>query len=200
MTYINSTTNAYPYTLAQLRQDNPNVSFPLTPTADDLAPFGVFPVVPTDAPTYEPSTHRIEEAFPEEVNGEWQQRWELIELTPEEQDAWQRANNPPRYQEFYEAFLNSNLYQALLVPTLLQPGNDVLGNVLTIVAVSLQDAMAGRVPLPEAGAQPNSLQSAIWLLMSVMGPLLSAENLAELQGLLDTHGLGLYYSLTPPQQ
>jgi hypothetical protein len=106
----------------------------------------------------------------------------------------------PNYQTFYEAFLNSNLYQSLLVPALLQPGSDVLGNVLTIVAVSLQDALVGRVPLPDPNTQPNSLQSAIWLLMSVMASMLSAENLAELQGLLDAHGLSTYYTLTPPQQ
>jgi hypothetical protein len=198
MTHIRPSITAWPY--SRLRQDFPNVSFPLSPTAEDLAPFGVFPVVETAAPEYEPSTHRIEEVYPEEVNGEWQQRWTVVELTPEEQAAWQRANNPPRYEAFYAAFLNSNLYQALLVPALLQPGSDVLGNVMTIVALSLQDARLGNVPLPEAGAQPNSLQSAIWLLMSVMAPMLSPENLAELQGLLDAHGLGLYYSLMPPQQ
>lgn len=198
MTYINPTINSYPYSLAQLRQANPNVSFRDNATPDELAPFGVFPVVKTAAPEYDPSTHRIEEAFPEEVNGEWRQRWTVVEMTPEEQVAWQRENNPPRYQDFYEAFKNSIIYNTVLVPALLQPGSDVLGNCLTIVAIALQDAMAGRIPLPDSQSPPNALQNSIWLLMSVITPTLSSENLEELQTLLNNYNLGLLYSLTPP--
>lgn len=105
----------------------------------------------------------------------------------------------PNYLSFYDAFKNSSLYNIVFVPALLQPGSDVLGNCLTIVAIALQDAMAGRIPTPTPEIPPNALQSAIWLLMSVVGPILTPENLDELQGLLDTHRLGEFYTLFPPQ-
>lgn len=72
----------WPYSLAQLRADNPNVSFSANPTADDLAPFDVFGVEPTDPPEHDPTTHRAQEVTPVDVDGVWQQSWELIELPP----------------------------------------------------------------------------------------------------------------------
>lgn len=103
----------------------------------------------------------------------------------------------PDYVAFYNAFLQSSIYNTTLIPALLQPGSDVLGNAMTIVAIALQDAMAGRVPLP-SGGQPNSLQSAIWLLMSIIGPTLSEPDATELQTLLTAHSMAAYYTLVPP--
>ena len=159
---------------------------------DGLDPrYQVLTVVRDPEPAHDPETQRLEETQTvDAAAGELRITWTVVDLPvvlPE-----------PQYEDFYNGFLSSNLYQALLIPALAQPGSDVLGNFMTIVAIALQDSMAGRVPLPAEGSPPNSLQSAIWLLMSVMGPLLSAENLAELQGLLVAHNLALYYSLTPP--
>jgi hypothetical protein len=72
----------WPYSLADLRRDNLNVSFSANPTADDLAPFDVFVVEPTDPPEHDPTTHRAQEITPVEIDGQWQQAWELIELPP----------------------------------------------------------------------------------------------------------------------
>jgi hypothetical protein len=45
----------------------------------------------------------VQEVAPVETDGQWLQQWEVSELTPEEQDAYYRANNPPRWIEFWSA-------------------------------------------------------------------------------------------------
>jgi hypothetical protein len=79
-----NSTIIWPYSLADLRRDNPNVSFSVSPTADDLAPFNVYEVQPTDAPAADSRTKRVEEARPELVDGIWQQRWVKRDATAEE--------------------------------------------------------------------------------------------------------------------
>jgi hypothetical protein len=40
---------------------------------------------------------------PVEDGGQWLQQWEVVELTPEEQEAYYRATHPPRWIEFWAA-------------------------------------------------------------------------------------------------
>lgn len=75
----------YPYTYTQLRQDNPQVSFPRNPDASLLAEYGVLVVEPASPP--EPSdtvTKNVVEATPTLVNGVWTQTWREVEASPEE--------------------------------------------------------------------------------------------------------------------
>lgn len=101
------------------------------------------------------------------------------------------------YESFYGGVLNSVTYQQVLVPLLLGGSSVQITGTMALFGFAIQDAMAGRVQAntPE---QPNSLQSAIWLLMSVVGSQLSVENLAELQSLLEGAGLVPTYALQPP--
>jgi hypothetical protein len=85
----------WPYSLADLRRDNPNVSFSVSPTADDLAPFNVYEVQPADAPATNSRAERVEESHPELVDGIWQQRWAVRDASPEEIAAYDEANRPP---------------------------------------------------------------------------------------------------------
>jgi hypothetical protein len=73
------------YSLGQLRRDNPQVSFPETIPADTLAEYDVFEVVATDPPTYDDSTHKIEQSI-KLVDGIWTQTWVLVEHTAEDID------------------------------------------------------------------------------------------------------------------
>ena len=50
----------YPYTVGDLRRDNPNVSFPKTIPTGVMARYGMFPVDYQAAPEFDPTTHRIE--------------------------------------------------------------------------------------------------------------------------------------------
>jgi hypothetical protein len=72
-----------PYSLGQLRRDNPQVSFPATIPADTLAEYGVFAVLPADRPTVD-HTQRVTEGAPEYVNGSWQQAWTVDDLSEAE--------------------------------------------------------------------------------------------------------------------
>ena len=54
----------YPYSLALLKRDNPNTSFPNTISDAELAEWGVFPVKHTDQPAYDTLHEYIEEATP----------------------------------------------------------------------------------------------------------------------------------------
>jgi hypothetical protein len=68
-----------------------------------LAHYGVFRVVPQEQPEFDPATERVQEVAPVETDGLWLQQWELIELTPEEQEAYYRQTHPPRWIEFWAA-------------------------------------------------------------------------------------------------
>ena len=95
---------SWPYSLGQLRADEPSRSFSSSPSDAELAEYGVFRVQPTPQPAYDPATHRVVEVHPiSEEWGQWQQAWELVELTPAEAEAYYRATHPPRWLEFNEA-------------------------------------------------------------------------------------------------
>jgi hypothetical protein len=73
----------YPYSIAQLRADNPRVSIPLPPSAQDLASFGVVPVLRTGRPAEQPGAVVVE-GEPIRIGGEWQQSWNVRAETPPE--------------------------------------------------------------------------------------------------------------------
>ena len=50
----------YPYTVGDLRRDNPNVSFPKTVPTSVMARYGMVPVGYEAAPDYDPMTQRIQ--------------------------------------------------------------------------------------------------------------------------------------------
>jgi len=75
----------YPYSIGQLRNDNPNVSFPKSVPDATLAAYGVYSVTVLDAPACDVSKQRVEQdAQPTESNGKWELRWSVVKLTAEE--------------------------------------------------------------------------------------------------------------------
>lgn len=93
----------WPYSLAQLRADEPSRSFSVSPSKRELAHFDVFLVTPQAQPSYDPATHKAVEVQPVEADGQWLQQWELIELSEAEQEAYYRQTHPPRWIEFSNA-------------------------------------------------------------------------------------------------
>lgn len=93
----------WPYSLGQLRQDVPQVSFSNNPTAQELASHGVFRVVPQPPPEPDPVAEKAIEVEPIQQGGQWRQQWEVVPLTPAEAEAYYRATHPPRWIEFNEA-------------------------------------------------------------------------------------------------
>ena len=71
------------YTIGQLRRDNPNTSFPKAVSDAVLASYNVFPLYPTDQPTYD-HTKNVVEGTPQEVGGVWTQVWSVSDASSEE--------------------------------------------------------------------------------------------------------------------
>jgi len=81
----NNTVDTYPYSVEQLRTDNPNTSFPDGMSVEQLAEWGVYPVTVAADPSYDALTHKIQQAAePVLVNGAWLVSKTVVALTPEE--------------------------------------------------------------------------------------------------------------------
>lgn len=78
-------TNGVPedYTIAQLRREHPSTSFPSDLSNDTLAAYGIFRVKRTIEPNYNKLTQTVQSVAPVLVNGEWVQRWEIVNLSNE---------------------------------------------------------------------------------------------------------------------
>jgi hypothetical protein len=103
MTLIRLDPFRWPYSVQQLRLDEPSRSISVSPRAEELAHYGVFRVVPQEQPEFDPAVERVQEVAPTEVDGQWLQQWGLVPLTEAEREAYYRANNPPRWIEFWAA-------------------------------------------------------------------------------------------------
>ena len=71
MLYIKVNNNEivkYPYSIRELKMDNPNVSFPVTLSTELLNSFGVYDVTEVTSPTYE-YTKVISEINPTLIDG-----------------------------------------------------------------------------------------------------------------------------------
>ena len=74
----------FPYTLRDLRAENPNTSFPKHPSNELLAEWDVYPVVAEDAPEFQKG--QVVEQAPEPVysNGLWSVQYIVRDMTQEE--------------------------------------------------------------------------------------------------------------------
>lgn len=72
------------YSIAELKRDNPDISFPKTIPVTTLEKFGVFPVITDTKPIFDESTKTAVLNPPALVNGEWRKTYSLRDLTPEE--------------------------------------------------------------------------------------------------------------------
>lgn len=74
----------YPYTVLDLRRDNPNTSFPDPMLESELAEWGVFPVVPRNPPSHDQATQNVIRVNPTMENGQWVETWQVEEVPAEE--------------------------------------------------------------------------------------------------------------------
>jgi hypothetical protein len=82
----NGVVEKYPYTTADLTQENPNVSFPSVLGAEILANFNVFQVIEQEKPDTDNLYYIVKRHLPEMVNGEWVLLWDVIQKTQEQLD------------------------------------------------------------------------------------------------------------------
>ena len=76
---INGVVESYPYSIGNLRKDNPQVSFPKNPTNELLATWNVYPVEPVGAPSTD-YTQNLKEGQPV-YDGGWKQTWIVTQAT-----------------------------------------------------------------------------------------------------------------------
>jgi len=81
----NQSVQKFPYSIGNLRKDNPQTSFPRNPSLEALASFWVFPVVSTVA-EYDPTMQTAEQSgcVYNEDNQRWETTWIVRDLTQEE--------------------------------------------------------------------------------------------------------------------
>lgn len=79
----NNQIDQYPYTIGNLRRDNPNTSFPKRPDDNLLAEWNVHRVTKTDRPAVD-HTKNVVEGTPVLLDGTWTQVWETTDATAEE--------------------------------------------------------------------------------------------------------------------
>lgn len=77
--YINTQTMQYPVSEGEIRAAYPNTSF----AVPFVAPEPYAWVFPAPQPTYDPITQGVREVTPVQVNGNWQQAWEVFALDAE---------------------------------------------------------------------------------------------------------------------
>jgi hypothetical protein len=87
---INGAVADYPYSLAKLQAENPNVSFPKQPTDELLTEYNVLPVVAIAQPSPTLTQEPVEQT-PQIVNGQWTQVWAMVDVSPEEAARRQQA-------------------------------------------------------------------------------------------------------------
>lgn len=79
----NGLVDVYPYSMNELRNDNPQTSFPDVMTKDALASYGLVEVKSVEQPNADYRSNVVE-GKPQLVEGTWLQTWVVTEKTAEE--------------------------------------------------------------------------------------------------------------------
>lgn len=92
----------YPYSLPDLRLDNPSVSFPSDITDELAENFGVYPVEETTRPDFNSETESLVWVNPVLQSGKWVQQWRVDPLPESEiaarRDQWRQSANCSPFQ------------------------------------------------------------------------------------------------------
>lgn len=84
----NGQVDQFPYTVGQLRRDNPNTSFPKNISDEMLAKFNVLKVNSVPVPDIDERTQRVEQSNqPHQEAGQWFFGWTVINKTQAELNA-----------------------------------------------------------------------------------------------------------------
>lgn len=96
----NGAVDQYPYTIGQLRRDNPSVSFPKTIPEAMLAEWNVYPVTKGTEPDYTERTQTIaENAQPTLVNNVWTLEWTVSDKATDQVTAYDESKSAERRNE-----------------------------------------------------------------------------------------------------
>jgi hypothetical protein len=161
----------WPYSLGQLRQDEPQRSFSSNPSDWELSVFGVFRVQGTAQPEINPAVEKVQQVEPIEQDGVWRQQWAVVALSEAEAADYYRATHPPRWLEFgavvmglpeIKAVLNGSFAVGetpLALGLAVGLGKAADGNSRTFINTWHQASAAGLIP-PELIASMQMLATA----------------------------------------
>jgi len=148
----NQTIETFPYSIGDLRRDNPGTSFPADPSEQSLAEWSVFPVVDAPMPAYDAVTQNCTQVNPTLLAGRWTVTWQVTNATPEQIDARIRIN--ANYRAFWDALLASTVYSAIRTQSMASlPMNTLATEFIAL----LGDAKAGRPNEAAIQASMNAL-------------------------------------------
>jgi hypothetical protein len=104
MNLIKLSTKFYPYTIAELQADFPNVSFPAGLVGVDLGEFDAAEVITDEPPPHDPAVEVLEPLPPKKMKGIWRVRWEKRKLTKAEI----RSRTPADWVGFADALMGDD--------------------------------------------------------------------------------------------
>lgn len=192
MTLIRLNPTRYPYSVAQLRADEPQLSLSADPHDGELAALSqlgilVARVQPTERPA-DTREQRAEEVMPEQDGDIWRQTWTLRDATAEELAAWDAAHAPqPDWTSFRSGLLINEGVAAVMASARgagCEPG-------VTALPVALERAQSGDAsdfracwalvaaagqPSPELLTELTTLATTCHLPEAFISALTSAEN------------------------
>lgn len=79
----NGAVEKYPYTIHDLRVENPSTSFPSVISDEILSSFGVYKVTIQSTPTVDRTQYAVKQDLPELVDGQWVLSWSIFDKSPE---------------------------------------------------------------------------------------------------------------------
>lgn len=174
----NQQVEKYPYSIAQLRKDNPNVSFPSNLSDEVLKVYNVFPVETSAQPAFDELTYRLVSGAPQLNEGVWTQVWTVVLLSAEERQViWEQIKQDAieKTQQRLDSFAQSANYDGIVSlctyatcnnPKFRQEGQygvDVRGATWVKLFTILNEAESGVRPLPSGYSEIESeLPPLIW--------------------------------------
>ena len=170
----------YPYTLTDLRRDNPRTSFPKIITDDMAAAFNCLPVTPAE-PYVEDYTKNYERSAVE-IGGVREEQWITTDATPEQITEREVGRlEGLDYAGFWKEFIRSSSYAALKNAAT----TDLAANVLATELISVfSDAKTGNLDSEAMAAGINEAVGALGLIDPAL--------VVETEAILTTYGLESY--------
>jgi len=106
--------NPVPYSISKLKKEYRNVGIPQNPTNRFLSKFDVYPLYEQEKPEYDKFTQRLKGGPIEYNNGRWEETWQIIEMTAEEQAAYleEYRSNLRIYKRAFRFALDQIIYSA----------------------------------------------------------------------------------------
>jgi hypothetical protein len=177
----NQIAEIFPYSIGNLRRDNPNVSFPRNPSDALLASYDVFPVATQAPPEHDPATQNLNQATPTLVDGQWLQTWQVTDASARE--IFERQRAAADYNTFWDALMVSTIYTSIREQSFVSlPMNTLATEFIALIG----DAKVGR-------ANEAAIQASMAAILAT--GTFGDDDLAELQVALETGKLDGIYTL-----